>query len=327
MKRVLGIGHALVDLLIQMEDDKLLKELGLPRGSMTLINEKEAEQIFHMVKSQNVPKASGGSAANTIHGLASLGSPVGYIGKVQNDELGKFFENDLKQAGIDAKLYRGNAGTGHANTFISPDSERTFATYLGAAVEMKADEISSEEFAPYHIVHIEGYLIYNTGLIEKAIRLAKANNMLVSLDLASFNVVEENLEFLQSIIPESIDIVFANEEEAKAYTGKEPKEALELIAGQCKYAIVKTGKEGSYIKHNNEVTKIEIIETTALDTTGAGDAYAAGFLHGLNLDLPMQKCGDLGALLAGTVIARYGARIYPEDLASVLERAKAIINN
>jgi sugar/nucleoside kinase (ribokinase family) len=326
MKKVLGLGNALVDLLIQMDDDSLIHQLNLPKGSMTLIDETTADNIAGLISHKSISKASGGSAANTIHGIARLGVSCGYIGKVQDDELGGFFKTDMKNAGIEAYLGLGKANTGRANTFISNDSERTFATYLGAAVEMTEDELKPEIFAGYQIFHVEGYLVYNTALIEKALQLAKQHNMLISLDLASYNVVADKLDFLKKIIPAYVDLVFANEEEAKAYTGKNPEEALNIIADQCKIAVVKVGKNGSLIKSNGKVYKVGVVKTTAIDTTGAGDQYAAGFIYGLNLNLPLDKCGELGALLAGKVIEKYGARIYEQDWPEIIEKAGKIVN-
>lgn len=324
MKRILGLGNALVDLLIQMPNDSLISELNLPKGSMTMIDEKQADEISELIKNDNIPMVSGGSAANTIHGIAKLGLKCGYIGKINTDTLGDFFKKDLNDAGIDANLLIGKSSTGRANTFISADSERTFATFLGAAVEMMDAELTADMFESYDVFHIEGYLIYNTALTEKALQLANEKNMLVSLDLASYNVVEDNLEFLQRVIPQYVDIVFANEEESKSYTNKEPREALDAIADQCKIAVVKIGKEGSYIKTNGEVTKVDSIECSPIDTTGAGDAYAAGFIYGLSQELSMAKCGQIGALIAGKAIEKYGARVQEDIWPGILSTVKEI---
>jgi sugar/nucleoside kinase (ribokinase family) len=324
MKRVLGLGNALVDMLIQMNDDSLLEQLSLPKGSMQLIDESTAAKISSLLENRSIPKASGGSAANTIHGLARLGMPCGFIGKVNDDDLGNFFRDDMQKAGIQALLYQGKSATGRANTFISTDSERTFATFLGAAVELSAEEIKPAIFEHYEIFHVEGYLLYNEALIEQALKLARKNKMMISLDLASYNVVSDKLDFLKRIIPQYIDLVFANEEEAKAYTGKNPEDALNQLADQCEIAVVKIGKKGSLIKTNGQVFRIGIVETKALDTTGAGDQYAAGFIYGLIKGLPFDKCGRLGALLAGKVIEKYGARIYEQDWPEILKKAAAI---
>lgn len=326
MKRVLGLGNALVDLLIQMDNDSMINDLELPKGSMTMIEENQAEAIAELVKERNVPKVSGGSAANTIHGIASLGGECGYVGKIKDDEIGDFFKSDLESVGITTQLFNGNSASGCAYTFISTDSERTFATYLGAAVEMSANELTESMFEGYDIVHIEGYLIYNRDLILKAMQLAKKAGLTISLDMASYNVVEDNLEYLQEVVPNYVDIVFANEEEAKAYTKLEPREALDVFASQCEIAVVKIGKEGSLVKKGPEVVEVGIIETTPVDTTGAGDQYAAGFIYGLNQNLDLASCGKIAALLAGTVIAQYGARIEDSKWEPIREKVKTWLN-
>lgn len=164
-------------------------------------------------------------------------------------------------------------------------------------------------FHKYNILHLEGYLVFNQSLTEKTVKLAKAAGMLVSLDLASYNVVEANLGFLQRIIREYVDIVFANEEEARAFTGREPEEALAAIGEMAGYAIVKTGPKGSLIRHGAETFRIGAIPVNPVDTTGAGDLYASGFLYGLANDMPLQRCGEIGALLAGNVIEVIGPKM------------------
>ncbi len=325
MKKVLGLGHALVDLLYQMPDDEVLVDFNLPKGSMQLVDEKTADEIADFLKNKNYTLASGGSAANTTHGLARLGVNCGFIGSVYKDELGDFYKKDLKEAGIDTILYEGKSKTGRALTFVSPDSERTFATYLGASCEFNIDDITKETFKGYDIFHIEGYQVNNTALIDHCIKLAKSLGLIVSLDLASFNVVEEKLDFLKNIIPEYVDIIFANEEEAKAYTGQEPAVALNTIAKQCDIAIVKVGKEGSLIKHNDIVYTIEAIKCIPVDTTGAGDQYAAGFLYGYIHQLEFDKCGQIGALIAGKAIEKYGARIPENDWPNLLQKIDEIV--
>ena len=310
MKKVLGIGNALVDILIRLKDDSLLQEFSLPKGSMQLIDEYLRLKIIERIGSLEIQQASGGCAANTIHGLANLGIKSGFIGKTGTSELGKFFQDDLAKANIEPHLSYSFNKTGTAIAFISPDSERTFATYLGAAVELNPGELSEVLFSKYDYFHIEGYLLQNHDLIQRAVKLARENNMKVSLDLASYNVVEENIEFLKSLIHLYVDIVFANEEEAKAYTSQEdPEKALKEIAKETEIAIVKLGKNGSLVQKDEQIYKIDPIKVNSVDTTGAGDLYAAGFLYGLISEFPLDKCGAIGSLLAGTVIENIGAKI------------------
>ncbi len=309
MKKVLGMGNALVDIMTKLESEDLLLAFSLPKGSMQLVDKDFANKVNNGTKHLEKKQASGGSAANTIHGLAKLGVETGFIGKIGTDEFGKFFQTDMESSNIKTHLMFGENETGRAIALISPDSERTFATFLGSAVELSAKDIQPELFSGYSYFHIEGYLVQNYDLIKKAVKLAKENKLKVSLDLASFNVVEANIDFLKSIIKEYVDIIFANEDEAKAFTSKEPEEALQILSEYCEIAVVKTGEKGSLVKKGNDVYKIGIVKANCIDTTGAGDLYAAGFLYGLTKDMPLIKCGEIGALLAGNVIEVIGAKI------------------
>ncbi|MGI6479448.1 MAG: adenosine kinase [Salinivirgaceae bacterium] len=320
--KVIGMGNALVDILIKLKSDNTLHELGFPRGSMQLVDKKRSNEVLAKVSGLDVSQSSGGSAANTIHGLAKLGITTGFIGKVGNDELGNFFADDLKAANIKNHLNNSKTESGRAITLISPDSERTFATYLGAAVELSANDIKADNFKGYNILHIEGYLVQNHDLILNAVKLAKECGLEVSLDLASFNVVEENLEFLKSIVGNYVDIVFANEEEAKSFTKKMPEEAIKELSKVCKVAVVKIGKEGSLIWANNEIVKVGVINAEPVDTTGAGDLYAAGFLYGYIKKKAPSECGWYGAILSGNVIEEVGAKMSDSRWENVLKQIK-----
>ena len=326
MSSVLGLGNALVDILARLENDQLLAELNLPKGSMQLVDEAAANKVKEATSHIKKDLASGGSAANTIHGLASLGVKTGFIGKIGKDELGQVFKTDMTEHNITPHLLESETQSGHANALISPDSERTFATFLGAAVELSQDDIVDELFKNYKYFHVEGYLVQNKTLIEKAYKMAKANGLITSIDLASFNVVEDNLEFLTKLIHNYVDIVFANEEEAKAYTGKEGEEALHLLAEGTQVAILKLGKEGSMIKRDNEIVKVGIIPANSVDTTGAGDLYAAGFLFGLIRELPLEKCGKIGSILSGHVIEVIGPKMNESIWSGIHKLIKGELN-
>ena len=309
MKRIIGIGNALVDVLIKLENDSFLKEQNLPKGSMQLIDKDVALKLMEATKKIKPQLTSGGSASNTIHGLAKLGSQTSYIGKIGNDEFGKIFTSDLKNNKIVPTLLQSASETGRALTFISPDSERTFATYLGAAVELSAEDLIPSQFDSYELLHLEGYLVFNNELVEKAIKLAKSKGLHVSIDLASYNVVDANRDFLTKIIKESVDIVFANEEEAKSLTGEVPEKALQLISEMCDIAVVKVGSKGSMVKRGNDKVRVDAIKAKAIDTTGAGDLYASGFLFGLSQGWNLGKCAKLGSITAGKVVETIGAKI------------------
>ncbi|MDP2337462.1 MAG: adenosine kinase [Bacteroidota bacterium] len=323
-KSVLGIGNALIDVLINIADDAVLQKFGLPKGSMTLVDAVLSAEIKKETKNSNRIIQTGGSAANTIHGIAKLGGQCGYIGKISNDEYGQFYLEDFKKNQINTHFVYSQTGTGHATGLISPDSERTFGTYLGAAMELTAEEMTHEIFRDYGIMHIEGYLVQNHALIEAAMKIAKENGLLVSIDMASFNIVAANLDFLNRMIRQYVDIVFANEDEALALTGKNPQEAAAEIAGMCKIAIVKMGAQGSIIQTGEQVIRIEAILAKSIDTTGAGDIYASGFLYALAENLDLEVAGKIGSLLAGNVVEVMGAKIPEETWERLLPQIESI---
>ena len=307
--QILGIGNALVDVMTLIDNDNILEKFALPKGSMQLVDGEISALIKSGTSDYKRNLVSGGSAANTIHGLAMLGLTTGFIGSIGKDDTGDFFETDMKRAGVKTFLSRRNSVTGTAVAFISPGSERTFATHLGAAVELEASDLKDRYFSGYDILYIEGYLIFNKALVESACRIAKRNNMKIALDLASYNVVDEKLADFKEIIENYIDIVFANEEEAMSFTGLSPIEALKSISMLCDIAVIKIGQEGSLVKRGEKVIKIGTIPVQCIDTTGAGDLYASGFLYGYAKGLSLEMCGKFGSVLAGHVIEIVGARM------------------
>lgn len=312
MDKVLGIGNALVDIMTKLPDDLILEKFLLKKGSMQLSDREFAEKINQATSKFEKSQSSGGSAANAIHGLANLGAATGYIGKVGNDEFGEFFSSDMRENNIEPIMLKSKTDTGRAIALVSPDSERTFATYLGAAVELSENDLNAEQFKGYQYLHIEGYLVQNHALMNKAARLAKANNMKISIDMASYNVVNENIDFFKKYVKDYVDIIFANEDESKAFTGKSPEEALNELAEYCEIAVVKIGKKGSLVKNNGKTYIIEPFKANSIDTTGAGDLYASGFLYGLVNNMPMDKCGRIGSLCASKVIEVIGSKMKPE---------------
>jgi len=327
MAKVIGLGNALVDIMTSLETDQILKDINFPKGSMQLVDAEKSKEILDLTADLKSSLASGGSAANTIHGIARLGMESAFVGTTGQDEYGDIFKQDLIKSHITPKLFESKSETGRAVAMVSPDSERTFATYLGAAVDLSARHITPELFKGYDMLHIEGYLVFNEDLIETAVKTAKEAGLEVSLDLASFNVVEAKLEFLQRISKEYVDIIFANEEEAKSFTGEEdPEKALKVIGNYAKVSIVKIGKQGSMILKDGKITRVGIIEATALDTTGAGDLYAAGFLFAYLNNHGLEKAGKIGALLAGKVIEEMGAQIKDSVWNDILAQVKSIIS-
>lgn len=312
MAKIIGLGNALVDVLIQLPDDDLLAESGLLKGSMFHVPRETIDALLSKTLSYPRQVTSGGSAANAIHGLARLKNTTAFIGKTGPDYLGDSFRNDLTNSGITPILISSATETGTAVALITVDSERTFAVFLGAASELTASDLNNEMFKGYDILHIEGYLVQNHDLIETALKMAKAEGLTVSCDMASYNVVESNLGFLKYAVNRYVDIVFANEEEAMSITGLDPLRAVGFLATQCEIAIVKIGSKGSLIQSGEQLFRIEAIPAKVVDTTGAGDLYAAGFLHGLASGMAIDKCGSAGTILASNVIMFIGAKI-PES--------------
>ncbi len=315
---IIGIGNALVDIVTRIDQDHLLDQLGFKKGSMNLVDFSTSNKISQLTDLFHKEQTSGGSAANTIHGLAHLDISCGFLGKVGNDQLGNIFKEDLIQSGVTPILKEGEDSTGRAIALISPDSERTFATFLGAAIELTPLDLASDTFAGYQYLYLEGYLVQNHELILSCIAYAHQNNLKIALDLASFNVVEENRDFLLKILRNGIDIVFANEEEARAISLEEPAEALNMLGTLCPIAIVKVGRYGSLIKQGNEITQVAAYGNQRVDTTGAGDLFAAGFLYGQVNQCSCQTCAEIGSILAGYVIRYPGARIPDSDWSEII---------
>ncbi len=309
MAKVLGIGNALVDIITRINDDEVLSNFGLPKGSMTLVDLDTSNYIHTETAGMPKSKASGGSAANTIHGLAHLGIESGFVGTVGNDDMGKFFKRDMEVNNINPILFRTMNETGRAMALISSDSERTFATYLGAAVDLSAEDITHDIFEGYDYFYVEGYLVQHKVMFEKALRLASTANMKVCMDLASYNIVEANREFFKSMIFKYVDILFANEEEIRALSGKSPEEGALEIRGQVEVVVVKMGAEGSFCVTKEDMVRIGVRPSHPIDTTGAGDLYAAGFIYGHLMNQRPEVCGKMGAILAGKVIEIIGAKM------------------
>lgn len=313
MKKILGIGNALVDILVHIDNDEILDRLHLSKGGMDMIDAQRKREILEVIAEMPQTLATGGSTSNTIHGLARLGATAGYIGKVGNDEMGKLFKQECERFGVIPHLIESDEDTGVAITFISPNAERTFATYLGAAASMQPEQVDEKIFDNYDLIHIEGYLIFNHDLILDVCKKAKAHGLQISMDMASYNLIESNLEFVKMLLRDYVDIIFANEEEAKAFTGVEQIEALHKLSEDCSIAIVKVGKDGSYIKMSGEVTAIAPVDAQRIDTTGAGDIYASGFLYGLVNDYSALKAGNLASYLSSRLIEYVGAKLPDEE--------------
>lgn len=310
MKRILGIGSALVDILTQVPDETIMNELGLPKGSMTYVSADDIVRIGEQLAQQyGSQRASGGSAANTMSGLARLSVEAGFLSKIGKDEVGEFFKKQMLDTHVKPQLLTTDTPSGRVIALVTPDGERTFATCLGAAAEMCPDDITPELFDGWDILYVEGYLVANPKMLKKAIETAKAKGLTIAIDLASYNVVEESHDFLMELVNNYVDIVFANEKEAFALTGMAPEAALHFIAERCQIAVVKAGAKGAFVQKGQEVVTIPPMQADVVDTTGAGDMWAAGFLAGWVKGENLQRCGMMGAIVAKNIIEVVGAKM------------------
>jgi sugar/nucleoside kinase (ribokinase family) len=309
---VVGIGNALVDVLTH-EDDGFLEANGLVKGSMTLVDTDRAEAIYAAMG--RAIEASGGSAANTISGIASFGGRAAYIGRVFDDQLGAVFAHDLRATGALFRCAPATEGppTGRSLIVVTPDAERTMNTYLGAAELLGPEDVDGDLIASARVTYLEGYLFDRPEAQEaywKASRIAHDAGREVSLALSDTFCVERHKEAWRSLVVDQVDILFANEGEAMTLYDVDSVDAvLEHVKADVEIAAVTRGPKGSLVVHAGEV--IEIAAHPAdrvVDTTGAGDLYAAGFLFGYTAGKPLEVCGRLGSMAATAVLGHTGPR-------------------
>jgi sugar/nucleoside kinase (ribokinase family) len=309
---VIGIGNALVDVLSH-EDDELVERLGIPKGGMTLIDEERATELYGLMGP--AVEISGGSAANTIVGVASFGGRARYLGKVRDDQLGKVFVHDIRATGVrfDTDLARSGPSTGCCLILVTPDAQRTMNTYLGASVHFCPDDVDAEVIASGRVLYLEGYLFDPPEAQEAfrvAARYAHEAGRTVSATLSDSFCVERHHAAFLDLVEHHVDLLFANEAEIKAlYRTDDFDVAVEGVRRHGAVAALTRSAAGSVV-----VTEDEVIEVPAhpvdqlVDTTGAGDLYASGFLHGFSQGMDLATCGALGSLAAAEVISHLGAR-------------------
>ena len=310
---VLCIGNAIVDIIAQC-DDAFLETNGIVKGAMNLIDARRAELLYSRMGP--AIEASGGSAGNTAAGIASFGGRAAYFGKVARDHLGGIFTHDIRAQGVafDTTPLEREPPTARSMIFVTPDGERSMNTYLGACVELGPDDVEAAKASGARVTYFEGYL-WDPPMAKEAIRrtagLAHEAGREVAMTLSdSFCVDRYRDEFLDLMRSGTVDIVFANASEIKSlYQTDSFDEAVALIRKDCKLAAVTRSEHGSVIVRGAETVTIEAAAIRELiDTTGAGDLYAAGFLHGYTQGLDLKHCGDLGSLAAGLVIQQIGPR-------------------
>jgi sugar/nucleoside kinase (ribokinase family) len=309
---VIGVGNAIVDVLSPTEDEFLGRH-GLDKGMMTLIDADQAAALYDAMGPGI--EVSGGSAANTLAGMASLGGKGAYIGKVRNDTLGGVFNHDIKAIGVDYRTPPATEGatTARCLIFVTPDAQRTMQTYLGISVELGPDDIDEGAIRDSKITYLEGYLFDPPAAKQafvKAAEIAHAAGRTVALTLSDpFCVDRHRAEFMH-LISGHVDIVFANEDETKSLFEVDDFDmALQQIRGHCDIAALTRSEKGSVIVAGDDVHVVDAVPVDkVVDTTGAGDLFAAGFLYGLSRERPLADCGRIGGVAAAEIIGHYGAR-------------------
>jgi len=323
---VLAVGNALVDVLAHA-DDTFVTRTGVERGAMTMVDAARSDEIY--AEMGPAIEASGGSAANTVAGVASFGGKAAFIGRVADDAFGKVFAHDLRSAGVhfESPFSVSGAPTGRCLVIVTPDAQRTMCTFLGAGAELDESYIDEALVSSSSVTYLEGY-IWDPPAAKDAVRRAAAiahrADQRVALTLSDPFCVERHRDEFLELIEHEIDILFANEHEiTMLYEVDTFDEALNLVRGHCEIAALTRGPHGSVIVAGDSVHVIDAYPVQVVDTTGAGDAYAAGFLHGFTRGRPLARCGQLGSLGAAEAISQLGAR--PDsDLA---ERARSVIGD
>lgn len=321
---VVGIGNAIVDILGPCRDSDLVA-LGITKGAMTLVDEARAATLYAAMT--DTREVSGGSAGNTLAGLASLGGKGGYIGRVRDDRFGLVFQKDMQDLGIrfDTPLVEEGCSTARCLIFITPDAERSMNTYLGACVHLSPEDINPDRIADAHVTYMEGYLFDSDKAkraFVQAAECAHAAGRKVALTLSdSFCVERHRADFL-ALIADHIDLLFANEGEVLSlYETDCLDHAVNRLRADCALSVVTRGPLGSFIipPDQDKITIAAEAVAEVKDTTGAGDLYAAGFLFGYTRGEPLPRCGQIAALCAAEVISHIGPR--PQtDLAALISQ-------
>jgi len=319
---VLGIGNAIID-VIANADDSFLEKYSLNKGSMTLVDNALSHNIYSAMA--NNRQMSGGSAANTIYGLSQLDCKCAFIGKRSNDSLGNVFYNDLVSAGIIFSTYPLETGESSARCLIlvTSDAERTMATFLGSSSKLTINDIDEDLISLSKIVYLEGYLFdpeEAQEAFQKAALFAKKHKAKVAFTLSDAFCVERHRKEMDIFVKDHVDILFCNEGELRSLYKKEIlNDAINLLRDKVEIGVITKGEKGAVIIENTTIHEINAVPTNVIDTTGAGDFFAAGFLAGLSKNFDLVGAGKLGAACSAEIISHYGAR--PE------ENIKQYINN
>jgi sugar/nucleoside kinase (ribokinase family) len=319
---VIGVGNALVD-VISLEADDFLGRHDLVKGSMALVEADRAEALYGDMGP--AIEASGGSAANTLAGLASLGGRGGFVGRVRDDQLGSVFAHDIRAVGVEFPVAPATSGqpTGRCLIVVTPDAERTMSTLLGAASELAPDDVDPAFVARGQVTYLEGYLFDREAAGEAFVKAADAAHhagRLVALTLSDSFCVERFQQPFQRLVADTVDILFGNEDELRLlYEATDTEAALAEAERRCQLVVCTRGPQGSTISTGGRRIDVPAEPVhRVVDTTGAGDLYAAGFLYGMTHGQDLETCGKIGSIAAAEVISHVGAR--PETVLSGLAK-------
>lgn len=318
IREVLGVGTPILDHLISVDPSFLKTIQGKPYG-MELVSYDEMISIIE--SSGSIPlQIAGGSCCNTIKGLASLGHACALTGKIGLDLTGEKVINELKKSRVEPLVCYNGSPTAHVACLITPDGKRTCRSFMGAGGEMTPEDLDPKYFQGVKLVHIEGYSLLVPGLTKQAMKYAKEAGALISFDMGSFEIVKEFQSSLYELLSEYVSILFSNEEETRSFTGKDPKEGCKVLSSLCQTAAVMVGKNGCWIGSGEELFHSSAFPTVPLDTTGAGDLFASGFLHGMLKGLPLKECARYGAITGAAVVQLIGAEIPSSSWPEIVER-------
>jgi sugar/nucleoside kinase (ribokinase family) len=314
---VVGLGNALMDALYLLPDDKLLSDLSLNKGEMHMVDDEKWTTVYSVLDENKVSLQTGGSCANTIATLGLMGASVSYCSQVGDDAFGETYQAQFTDAcgGHDLHLAKGTA-TGKCLSLISKDAERTMLTDLGTAVNLASVSHFQDAIANSKILYLTGYLMFGQmrERMLEAIAIAKEHNVQIALDVADPSVISILRDDMYEVIRDHVDIVFLNEKEAQALCGGTPESAIEELIKLCSVVVVKLGSKGSMARVGHEEARTDIFSVVAVDTTGAGDSYAAGFLYGYVRDWPLQKSVRLASRVAAQAVSQLGAVVRDREL-------------
>jgi sugar/nucleoside kinase (ribokinase family) len=316
---VVGICNALVDILVEVDESDITR-FGLKKGVMHLVEHDRQSEILGALGARPHTVELGGSAMNAIRTLAQLGKKTAFAGMIGADDFGKRIDGRMRELGIEPKLGKGREPTGSCVILITPDGERTMNTHLGVSRSYNGENVPHAEIKAARILHFSGYQWDTDGqkeAINAAIATAKEHNTLVSFDVSDPFCCVRHKDDFQRLIRDSADIVFANREEAKTLYDGTPEHAAAQIAAGGAVAVIKLGADGALAQRGSEIARIAPVPTKVVDTTAAGDMFAAGFLYGIASGKSLQVAGNMAAMMASDVIARLGAVVSADALSRV----------